>query len=203
MILCVVLLQGGHRGSLESLAGIQTSIREQNRSASAHLDAGTELNSAESIRGVGEFLNVRHDRKAGDTWGYSIQLWREGDRVFGLLSAYVGAEADPPTGQLEDVKFSSTTNQLSFTTRLSTGIVFDSNNRAVRSRDTLDFKGSLSRNTIAGVLKISSTSSQAATIRSIRLHRSAMLSQDMMSRKTYEQWRAWADKILERLGPKW
>ena len=202
VILCAALSLVSHQSSLKSSARIQTSISEQNRNTVAHLKADAEPDSAESIEVVGEFLYVKHDRKVGDTWGYSVQLWREEDRMFGLLSAYLGSEADPPTGLLEDVKFNSTTNQLSFTTRLSTGIVFDSNNRAVRSKDTLDFKGALRPSTIVGILKISSASSQATSIKRIRLHRSAMLSQDMMTAKTYREWRTWADKILERLGPK-
>lgn len=189
VILCAALLQSVHQRSIDSSARVQTSIREQNLSAGANVEADAELDSAKRITVLGEFLNVKHDRKAGDAWGYSVQLWREGDRMFGLLSAYLGSEADPPTGLLEYVEFNSTTNKLSFRARLSTGIVFDSNNRAVRSRDTLDFTGTVSRSTIVGILKTSSASSQVTSIKRIRLHRSAMLSQDLMIPKTYGEWR--------------
>jgi hypothetical protein len=152
---------------------------------------------------VGEFLNVKHDRKAGDAWGYSVQLWQSEHQMFGLLAAYVGPEADPPTGLLEDVKFNSKTKQLSFKTRVSTAFVLDANNRSVPSRDSIEFKGTLGRHTIAGTLKLTSATSQMISNKRIRLLRSEMSSEYMIAPKTYGEWRKWANGILERLGPKW
>lgn len=174
-------------------------------------DPGFEANAIAQIRNnnsntrvqvVGEFLNVKRDRRSGDAHGYSLQLWKSGDQLFGLIAAYAGSDADPPTGLLKDVRFNSASRELSFKTDLSTSIVFDSSHRAIRSKDTLEFKGTLTRQLVQGKLRILSQPGNTSSIKRVRLNRSNRLSQDMTAPLTYDEWKIWADTILVRLGPK-
>jgi hypothetical protein len=58
-------------------------------------------------RPVGEFSNVRYT--AEHAYGYAVQLWRDGDRLIGLLMVSEGLQGDTPTGMLENVRFNSRT----------------------------------------------------------------------------------------------
>jgi hypothetical protein len=81
-----------------------------------------------------------------------LELWKEGNRVFGLLLVYTGAPSDPPAGILEDVKFNPRSGNLSFSARLSTGLVYGRGYSGVASRDQFTFKGVLTRTQLTGTL---------------------------------------------------
>src|SRR5262245_24670379 len=69
--------------------------------------------SAENkVRVVGDFSRIALTRE--DAFGYALQLWQQGDQLFGLLNVYTGAPSDPPAGLLEDVRFDPRTRKLSF-----------------------------------------------------------------------------------------
>lgn len=160
--------------------------------------------TANSVEVVGEFLRVKHS--GDDAFGYALQLWKEGDQIFGLLAIFTGAPADPPTGLLEDVKFDPRTRQFSFSARLSTGWVYSEGNWNTRTRNRFSFRGVLTRNGVTGILKDTDDlrpTDQPAS-RRIRLRRSKLSTQDMNPPPpTYEDWKIWADKILNFRGPKW
>lgn len=131
------------------------------------------------VRIVGAFSHVKHT--GDDAFGYSLQLWQEGDQLFGLLSVYTGAPSDPPTGVLEDVKFDPRTGQLSFSARLSTGLTYGGGYSGVPSRDRFTFKGVLTRSGVNGVIQQANELNQNArpTSTRVRLHRSAAYTQLM------------------------
>jgi hypothetical protein len=152
---------------------------------------------------LGAFSNVKHIEDHG--YGYVLQLWRQGDRIFGLFIDHSGQTGDPPTGLIEDVKFNPQTTQLSFKAKLSTGLISKGNYRDVPSRDVFRFRGTVSPNAVKGVLEISNAlfPKEPATKKRIVLRKSAAMTQVMMDSKTYAEWKTSADEILRRLGPKW
>lgn len=153
---------------------------------------------------LGNFSRLKHGN--GHAYGYVLQLWQEGSQLFGLLSVYTGEPADPPIGILENVKFEPRTKQLSFTTRLSTGIVYARGYSGVPSRDRYTFKGVLTRNEVTGTLTTSDElfPGEPPTSERIRLRRSAASTQLLIPPPpTYSAWKVWAGELLERRGPKW
>ena len=156
------------------------------------------------IKVVGNFSNVRH--VYDDAFGYSLKLWKEGNRVFGLLLVYTGAPSDPPTGILEDVKFDPRSGKLSFSARLTTGLVYGRGFTGVPSRDRFTFKGRLTRSQVIGTLTRADElfPDGRPTTKRVRLRRSEMLTQVMIPPPaTYSAWKAWADEMLLRRGPRW
>ena len=160
---------------------------------------------AATVQVLGNFSNVR---RAGedDALGYTLRLWKEGNKLFGLFAAYVGPPADPPVGILEDVKFDPRTGRLSFSARLSTGLVSGPGYDRVASRDRFVFKGVLIRREVRGTLKRSNDLFPDRRLESekIRLRRSQFLTELMMPPPpSYSEWKTWADEVLQRSGPKW
>lgn len=160
---------------------------------------------ANAVRVLGNFSNVR---RAGedDAFGHTLRLWKEGNKLFGLFAAYVGPPADPPVGMLEDVRFDPRTGRLSFSARLSTGLVSGQGYDRVASRDRFVFKGVLARREVRGTLQHSNDlfPNRRPESEKIRLRRSRFLTELMMPPPaTYSEWKTWADEVLQRSGPKW
>jgi WD40 repeat protein len=118
------------------------------------------------ITSVGGFKN---ECSASDLpYCYSVDLWRQGDIVFGLFTSAL-MDADNPTGLLEDTKFEPQTGRLSFKARLSIGEVAPGK----PSRDLFEFAGKLEKLALVGTLKISDPlrPTTAPTTRSVRFQK--------------------------------
>ena len=139
---------------------------------------------------VGEFSNMRYTEE--HAYGYTVQLWREGTTVFGLLLASEGLAGDTPTGLLDDLKYDPRSGKLSFKANLTMGI----DARQQPSHDLFEFDGTLSARAVSGVLKRASAS-ERVSLR--KLQPDAALPQP----RTYDEWKRQADEILRRRGPKW
>ena len=93
------------------------------------------------VKVIGNFTNVKGDGE--HQWGYSVALWRQDDKIHGLISGDddLRLAGNPPLGILENVQFEPKMKKLSFRAKLSTGLV--GNN--VWSRDVYEFEGVLKR----------------------------------------------------------
>jgi hypothetical protein len=96
---------------------------------------------------VGELSNMRYTEE--HAYGYTIQLWREGTAVFGLLLASQGLAGDTPTGLLDDLKYDPQSGKLSFKAKLIMG----ADERQQPTHDLFEFDGALSARVASGVLK--------------------------------------------------
>lgn len=168
---------------------------------SVNTPAPAEIRSQTSVTVIGNFSNVKSDGE--HEWGYSVNLWRKGDDIIGLLS---GADVtrligDPPTGLLERVSFEPATKRLSFTTKLSVGIRDD----GTWSRDLVEFDGTLTKKVLEGTMRISDDTCgiSCSKTRKVKLKLNEDLTQSMSKFDDYEEFKARADEILKRLGPKW
>src|SRR6266851_8779978 len=81
--------------------------------------SGSRPSRTNKVEVVGAFSHIKH---VGDhSYGYTLELWRQGNDLFGLFVSHTGQTGDLPIGLLEDLKFSSRTGKLSFRARLTTG----------------------------------------------------------------------------------
>ncbi len=150
---------------------------------------------------IGEFSNMRYT--AEHAYGYTLQLWRAGDRILGLFMASDGLAGDPPTGLLENVRFDPRSGDLSFSAKLSIGIAYAPSAKPQPSRDFFEFQGKLGENAVAGLLRISDRLHNAPP-KSIRIRLRKLAAADPpLQRESYADWTRNAAAILERRGPKW
>lgn len=163
----------------------------------------SSVQPVQSTKKIGAFTNMRFT--AEHQYGYTVELWQEKDRVFGFFLASEGLIGDTPTGLLEDVAFDSKTGQLSFRSRLSTGITFDKNDKQVPTRDVFRFKGVLKNRKLTGILENANDLAKPTTSRQRKfsLNFSKSETAEMIDAKSYDDWKKEADEILKFRGPKW
>ena len=140
--------------------------------------------TTEPVKVVGEFTNVESNGE--HQWGYSVQIWKQGDNIFGLISGDSASRliGDPPTGILENISFHAKTGKLSF--------------RAILPYLTYEFDGILTKKKLTGKL-LNTTHNK---IEKITLPRSKEWSSEMDEYQSYEEWKVYADSILKFRGPK-
>ncbi len=157
--------------------------------------------AAAPVAVVGEFSNMRYT--AEHAYGYTLQLWRHGDTVFGLFLASEGLAGDTPTGLLDEVKFDPPSGALSFKAKLSIGVMLLDARKQAPSRDLFEFRGTIAKNAIAGTLTRRDVLHPNAepVISRVQLRKQA--SDLMMVPASYGDWKKWADQILRLRGPKW
>lgn len=150
---------------------------------------------------IGEFSNVRHT--AEHAYGYSVQLWREGDKIFGLFTAASGLAGDVPCGLLEDVRFNPPTGAFSFTAKLSVASIYMGKGRQEPTRDLFSFNGTLHGAVLAGSLTHLDQMQPKLKPTSKRLRLPRTSSPPTIDAATHEDWTGAADAILKVRGPKW
>jgi hypothetical protein len=137
------------------------------------------------VKVVGDFTNVQSNGE--HQWGYSVQIWRQDDRIFGLFSGTSSPMlvGDPPTGILVEQVFDEKTGKLSFSTELPSF--------------TYSFDGTLKNDRLTGRLFNTTTNKTEH----VTLKRSEESSSEMMDEfESYEDWKRYADGILKFRGPK-
>jgi hypothetical protein len=156
-----------------------------------------------TIKPIGTFMNVKTDGEHAS--GYLIRIWKQGERVYGLVSVHRGNMGDPPAGILDDVEFDSKTNKLSFRTKLSLGLFLDKDKSYVPSRDVLEFVGYLTNKKLFGDILMTNElcSDKCPERKKVVLPKSREWSEGMEDYQTYEGWKVFANEILQRRGPKW
>jgi hypothetical protein len=150
---------------------------------------------------VGEFSHMR--QTAEHAYGYSVQIWRQGDKLFGLFSDTSGLSGDTPTGILEDVEFDPQFGKVSFSAKLSVASIYTGNGKQQPTHDLFTFRGMLAGNLLSGVLEHTDKlhSNSQPTTSKVRLVRDRNPS--MIECHTYAEWKQSADQILRFRGPKW
>jgi hypothetical protein len=154
-----------------------------------------------SIVGLGTFSNFRFTEE--HQYGAAVQLWREGETLFGLFSYSQGLIGDTPAGTLEKVTFDPKTGRIAFTARLTMGIHGCKLHNNVPSQDIFQFDGVLSEFSLSGTL-----------VHADNLHQELNpKKEDVILKKSddwvithyqsREQWEAAMKNILKFRGPKW
>lgn len=155
------------------------------------------------VKVLGTFMCVKSNGE--HAYGYSVELWQQGARIFGLISAHDGLIGDPPTGLLENVRFEPRTKKFSFRAKLTLGMFFSEKYDNVPSRDVFEFEGTLTAARLAGTLSVTNElcADKCPEKKKINLPRSKEWSSLLSPFKTYAEWKADADETLKRLGPEW
>ena len=151
---------------------------------------------------LGEFSNVRYTEE--HAYGYSVLLWKEGDKLFGLFYDFEGLAGDTPVGLLEDIQLDSG-GKLSFRAKLSVAAIYLGQGKQEPTHDVFTFKGSLSQNGISGVLTHEEQhQSKARPVTThIQLPKLAKSEQEeLFQASSYADWRALVDPVLKTRGPK-
>ena len=156
------------------------------------------------IQAVGSYSDMRFTEE--HTYGNIVQLWQAGDCLFGLFQASSGLAGDTPTGRLTAVTYRPKSGQLEFTAKLTVGMSSAAGSTAlVPSRDLFAFTGHLGSKVLRGRLKQSNglRPELPPVEQPVTLTRSKQNDDGMIEAKTYGEWRAEIEPILQFRGPKW
>jgi len=150
---------------------------------------------------LGEFSNMRFTEE--HAYGVAIELWREGNSVFGLLDFADGLQGDTPTGLLQDAAFDPVSGRVSFKARLTVGLHYCRQHWNVPSRDLFEFSGKLREAMLTGNLTRSDAlhPEHKARTERVLLKRTEELAP--IQAASYLEWKREIDTILKIRGPKW
>jgi len=150
---------------------------------------------------AGTYSNMIHK---GECTGYSVELWKSGTQMFGLLFSCNGQEGDTPVGVTDHVAYDATSGKLSFDARLTLGADFIDADHQPPSKDYFKFDGVLTARLLSGNLyheDRADPSSKPSTI-AVKL----ALLKDKPSPDHYATQAAWLaanQPMLDNSGPKW
>ena len=167
------------------------------------VDCQAALDFTTSVQPVGVFTNMRFTEE--HAYGYTIKLWRAHGCIFGLFLASEGLAGDTPTGLLENVIYDPRTGKLSFTAKLTIGLVSMRAHDSMPSRDSYEFHGYLAGKSISGNLSHSTrlTPEFKPEQQKVLLRYSKPEAEGMRSAKTYGKWLEETREVLRLRGPKW
>jgi hypothetical protein len=132
----------------------------------------------EKIQHIGEFSDLRETD--GHVYGHTLQLWRDGARVIGLLSKADGQPADFPTVLISDLDWNEQTGAVRFTIRWCSSVE--------------GFRGELKDGILSGRL---SDLQNRGDVTELRLKRH----EDDWPSLAREEWQSRIDRILKARRP--
>lgn len=139
--------------------------------------------------------------------GIEVELWKHNAEFFGFLSEYVGPVADPPVGKLESIRFDEKTGKISFTSKLSVGVVAAAaGNTWVPSKNLYEFNGVIGKNGMTGTLRrkfVQEDQTEPAYEENITLKARTAADGDSAAGESFEQWLSRWNEVLKKRGPKW
>lgn len=149
---------------------------------------------------VGEFSNMHVQNEHCS--GYSIRLWKSGEKLYGIFLACNGLAGDTPTGLLDDVMWDSVSQHISWKAKLTLGSDVLESGAQVPSKDDFSFAGVFKGNVISGKLTAHDQADPDADVstRSIRLPRGP---NELDSFADYGAWKRATDALLKLRGPRW
>lgn len=161
--------------------------------------ASPQVQTDKEVIPVGEYSDMRIE--AEHCSGRAVQVWRSGEKLYGLFLACAGLAGDTPTGLLEQTKWDPSSGQFSFIARLTLGSDVLDNGNQVPSKDEFSFEGVLKDSFVEGNLQSIDHAVEGNQTSTIKVHLIKRKS-DMKSFASYEQWKAAVDETLKTRGPK-
>ncbi len=167
-----------------------------------------KLNTQAPITVVGSYSNMSYTEE--HAYGYTVELWRSADCLFGFFLSSSGLMGNTPTGQIENINYDEKTSTISFSARLTEGLILSSATLELSffpSQDVYEFTGVLHeeslRGTLRHIIKNDLPDDQPIDPEIVALPLSHNDSKEMESSLTYSQWELEAKDILKHRGPKW
>ena len=156
------------------------------------------------IAEIGAFTNMRFTQE--HAYGYRVMLWRAGKCVIGFFESSEGLAGDTPIGELLGVKYDEKGGALSFSAKLTTGLVSMEGSKGFEpSRDLFTFVGHLQATRLTGVVTHANQNKQ--NVKSVNdkvvLRASKEESDGMHGSVTYGEWRQRWQPVLRFRGPRW
>src|SRR5438093_291863 len=119
--------------------------------AGARADDCGAIPATAKIDEIGAFSNMRTTEE--HAYGYTVMLWRAGDCIFGLFESSEGLAGDTPVGELQGVKYDRKTGALTFSAKLTMGVVSPGDSKGFEpSRDLFSFAGELRATGLTGAV---------------------------------------------------
>jgi hypothetical protein len=138
--------------------------------------------------------------------GYTLQLWKNDGKPLGFFSEFAGPPADPPIGQFENLMLDEKTGQVSFSVKMTVGVVYSSTHKdGAPSRLLYTFKGTLQDDIVTGTLQKEdrlnggNPSQEQVTLK----RESDSSAESHWNSKTMQEWEAFYAPILQARGPRW
>jgi hypothetical protein len=170
--------------------------------ALVQLTAGVSAQSpAAPLRIVGEYSNIKFTGE--HAYGYTVQLWQQGDRLFGFLESSDGLAGDTPIGTLDEVQYDRRNGSLSFRAKLTMGMALLAQGREEPSRDLFEFRGTLKRAALTGTITRQDMLRPQVKPKSGQVRLPKQSDETMIEAQTYAEWKTLADQLLKFRGPKW
>ena len=164
-------------------------------------------NAAAKVEVLGVYSNIQLSTTAEDTHalGYKIELYKQGDLIFGLFFSAQGLDGDTPRGRLQDVRYEAAKGHLSFRAKLTLGleITQETPPDGRPSRDLFEFEGTWKPTEVRGLLTKKDgyhpeRPGKAETI-SLKLDTTATKSRRELTPSSFEEW----SKEDLFFGPQW
>jgi hypothetical protein len=145
-----------------------------------------------SVSFIGEFSNVRLTKE--HAYGYVVQLWHEGDILFGLFSVYDGQAEDAATGLIKDALFDAASGKISFNVKFSASGEFIGK-KLMPSQDLFNFEGELHQSSLSG--KLTHMDERQNRLRSVEQVRFIKThTESMINATSFNEWRKNAERAL-------
>jgi hypothetical protein len=136
-------------------------------------------------------------------YGTNIQLFKHDLSWSGFISEFVGPGFDPPSGRLNDLQFDENAGTISFSAKLSVGVVqLPGSKEWTPAKNLYEFKGRINSDSISGSLIRKRIDDEAVTPQNENV---VLKRKDPDANATfvsYEQWNKTWEQILEARGPK-
>lgn len=172
--------------------------------AHAQIDDCAAIPHPAKIAEVGAFSNMRYTGE--HAYGYVVMLWRAGRCFFGILVSSQGLAADMPIGELRDVKYDQKRGTLSFSARVTMGVVNIPGSKGPElSRDLFTFDGDVKATQLTGIVTYTNQNKPHFKPKQekVFLGSSKEEAEVMHGSTTYGEWRGKWDPVLRVRGPKW
>jgi len=166
----------------------------------------SEASAREGFEHYGAWSNVEvsqgEDPHAG---GFELTLWRYQGKLIGYLLQYVGPVADPPLGEVENLTLDEKTGHVSFTAKMSIGMVRSrKENTWVPSKDLYIFEGIMSGDRIEGTLeRRSGDEPDRGGVKEKIVLKGQKGKNEFWDSMTYQEWEDFYTPIMKSRGPKW
>ena len=173
---------------LSIAAGAQGSARAQSGGAGSSL--------------VGAWSNVQVSKgEDPHASGVEVEIRQKQGELVGFCSEYVGPVADPPVGKLESIRFDEKTGQISFTSKLSVGVVpAPQGNTWMPSKNLYEFKGEIGKAGMTGMLRRKYVDADG---KEMAYEENVTLAKKAGGESSLEEWmKRWTEALKTR-GPKW
>ena len=136
-------------------------------------------------------------------YGINIQLFKHDASWSGFISEFVGPGFDPPSGKLNDLRVDENAGTISFSAKLSVGVVqLQGSKEWTPAKNLYEFKGSINKDAISGALTRKRIDDETVTPERENL---ALKQEDPDANApavSYEQWNKTWEQILKVRGPK-